>query len=63
MILNMKWYSKLTQVYNLNRYLSKMPNHTGKVAVVTGSSSGIGMETALMLSRSGFHMSLLQGGG
>lgn len=26
-----------------------------KVALVTGSSSGIGFETALLLSRSGFH--------
>ena len=26
-----------------------------KVAVVTGSSSGIGFETALLLARSGFH--------
>jgi NAD(P)-dependent dehydrogenase (short-subunit alcohol dehydrogenase family) len=27
-----------------------------KVAVVTGSSSGIGFETALLLARSGFHI-------
>jgi NAD(P)-dependent dehydrogenase (short-subunit alcohol dehydrogenase family) len=26
-----------------------------KVAVVTGSSSGIGFETSLLLARSGFH--------
>jgi NAD(P)-dependent dehydrogenase (short-subunit alcohol dehydrogenase family) len=30
-------------------------NGEKKVALVTGSSSGIGFETALLLSRSGFH--------
>jgi NAD(P)-dependent dehydrogenase (short-subunit alcohol dehydrogenase family) len=28
---------------------------TQKVALVTGSSSGMGLETALLLARSGFH--------
>jgi NAD(P)-dependent dehydrogenase (short-subunit alcohol dehydrogenase family) len=34
------------------KYMSKLE---GKVAVVTGSSSGIGFETALLLARNGFH--------
>jgi hypothetical protein len=38
-----------------------------KVAVVTGSSSGMGFETSLMLARNGFHtyatMRKLEGGG
>jgi NAD(P)-dependent dehydrogenase (short-subunit alcohol dehydrogenase family) len=33
---------------------SKSPTTTTKVAVVTGSSSGIGKETALTLARNGF---------
>jgi NAD(P)-dependent dehydrogenase (short-subunit alcohol dehydrogenase family) len=31
------------------------PNYSNRVAVVTGSSTGIGFETALLLARSGFH--------
>lgn len=32
-----------------------MPQGEEKVAVVTGSSGGIGYETSLMLARNGFH--------
>jgi NAD(P)-dependent dehydrogenase (short-subunit alcohol dehydrogenase family) len=38
-----------------NRRLQYSPNYSNKVAVVTGSSTGIGFETALLLARSGFH--------
>src|ERR687891_2816379 len=35
---------------------SNKPNgEISRIAVVTGSSSGIGFETALLLARSGFH--------
>jgi len=56
MILNMRGYFKLRQIYNLNHYLNKMPNHMRKVEVVTGSSSGIEMETEIVLSKSGLHI-------
>jgi NAD(P)-dependent dehydrogenase (short-subunit alcohol dehydrogenase family) len=32
-----------------------MPRRAEEVAVVTGSSTGIGFETSLMLARNGFH--------
>jgi NAD(P)-dependent dehydrogenase (short-subunit alcohol dehydrogenase family) len=35
--------------------LQYRPNYSNKVAVVTGSSTGIGFETALLLARSGFN--------
>lgn len=38
-----------------NHRLQDSPNYSKKVAVVTGSSTGIGFETALLLARSGFH--------
>jgi NAD(P)-dependent dehydrogenase (short-subunit alcohol dehydrogenase family) len=38
-----------------DRRLQFSPNYSNKVAVVTGSSTGIGFETALLLARSGFH--------
>jgi NAD(P)-dependent dehydrogenase (short-subunit alcohol dehydrogenase family) len=38
-----------------NRRLQYSPKYSNKVAVVTGSSTGIGFETALLLARSGFH--------
>jgi NADP-dependent 3-hydroxy acid dehydrogenase YdfG len=46
---------------NIHSNLTMSDNHSlqyrpNKVALVTGSSSGIGLETALLLSRSGFQI-------
>jgi len=49
--IDMNDYSKLTMTHN--HHLQNRPNYNKKVAVVTGSSSGIGFETALLLARSG----------
>lgn len=38
-----------------DRRLQYSPNYSNKVALVTGSSTGIGFETALLLARSGFN--------
>ena len=46
-------HSRLTTTDS--RRLQYSPNYNKKVAVVTGSSTGIGFETALLLARSGFH--------
>lgn len=46
-------HSKLTMTHN--HRLHNPSNYNNKVAVVTGSSSGIGLETSLLLARSGFH--------
>jgi NAD(P)-dependent dehydrogenase (short-subunit alcohol dehydrogenase family) len=51
--MNMNNYSSLTTTDN--RRLHYSPNYNNKAAVVTGSSTGIGFETALLLARSGFH--------
>jgi NAD(P)-dependent dehydrogenase (short-subunit alcohol dehydrogenase family) len=51
--MNMDYHSKLTM--SDNRHLQSRPNYNNKTAVVTGSSTGIGFETALLLARSGFH--------
>jgi short-subunit dehydrogenase len=45
-------HSKLTMTYN-NR-LQNSPNYNKNVAIVTGSSTGIGYETSLTLARNGF---------
>lgn len=50
--MDMNYHSKLTMKDNRLQY---RPNYSNKVAVVTGSSTGIGFETALLLARSGFH--------
>jgi NAD(P)-dependent dehydrogenase (short-subunit alcohol dehydrogenase family) len=49
--MDMNYHSKLTMKDNRLQY---RPNYSNKVAVVTGSSTGIGFETALLLARSGF---------
>lgn len=49
---DMNYHSKLTMKDNRLQY---RPNYSNKVAVVTGSSTGIGFETALLLARSGFN--------
>jgi NAD(P)-dependent dehydrogenase (short-subunit alcohol dehydrogenase family) len=49
----MNSHSSLTTTNN--RSLQDSPNYSNRVAVVTGSSTGIGFETALLLARSGFH--------
>jgi NAD(P)-dependent dehydrogenase (short-subunit alcohol dehydrogenase family) len=46
-------HSKLTMTHN--HRLHNPSNYNNKVAVVTGSSSGIGLETSLLLARSEFH--------
>jgi NAD(P)-dependent dehydrogenase (short-subunit alcohol dehydrogenase family) len=51
--MNMNNHSRLTTTDNLRPQNS--PNYNIKVAAVTGSSTGIGFETALLLARSGFH--------
>ena len=52
--MNMNNHSGLTTTKD-NRRLQYPSNYNNKVAVVTGSSTGIGFETALLLARSGFH--------
>jgi NAD(P)-dependent dehydrogenase (short-subunit alcohol dehydrogenase family) len=51
--MKMNNHSRLTTTDS--RRLQYSPNYNKKVAVVTGSSTGIGFETALLLARSGFH--------
>jgi NAD(P)-dependent dehydrogenase (short-subunit alcohol dehydrogenase family) len=51
--MSMNSHSSLTTTNN--RSLQDSPNYSNRVAVVTGSSTGIGFETALLLARSGFH--------
>jgi NAD(P)-dependent dehydrogenase (short-subunit alcohol dehydrogenase family) len=51
--MNMNSHSSLTTTDN--RRLQDSPKYNSKVAVVTGSSTGIGFETALLLARAGFH--------
>jgi NAD(P)-dependent dehydrogenase (short-subunit alcohol dehydrogenase family) len=51
--MDMNYHSKLTMTDG--HRLQYRPNYSNKVAVVTGSSTGIGFETALLLARSGFH--------
>jgi NAD(P)-dependent dehydrogenase (short-subunit alcohol dehydrogenase family) len=51
--MSMNNHSSLTTTNN--RRLQNSPNYSNRVAVVTGSSTGIGFETALLLARSGFH--------
>jgi NAD(P)-dependent dehydrogenase (short-subunit alcohol dehydrogenase family) len=46
-------HSKLTITHN--HHLQTSSDYNNSVAVVTGSSSGIGLETAILLSKSGFH--------
>jgi NAD(P)-dependent dehydrogenase (short-subunit alcohol dehydrogenase family) len=46
------YHSKLITTHKHN--IQDRPNYNKRVAVVTGSSSGIGLETALLLARSGF---------
>jgi NAD(P)-dependent dehydrogenase (short-subunit alcohol dehydrogenase family) len=46
-------HSKLTITHN--HRLQTPSDYNSRVAVVTGSSSGIGFETAILLSKSGFH--------
>jgi NAD(P)-dependent dehydrogenase (short-subunit alcohol dehydrogenase family) len=50
--IDMNYHSKLIKTHKHN--IQDRPNYNKKVAVVTGSSSGIGLETALLLARSGF---------
>src|SRR5918996_2843762 len=45
----------LTNLYNYIFIVNRDMQGTKDVALVTGSSSGIGFETALLLARSGFH--------
>jgi NAD(P)-dependent dehydrogenase (short-subunit alcohol dehydrogenase family) len=52
--MNMNNHSSLTTARDDSR-LQYSSNYNNKVAVVTGSSTGIGFETALLLARSGFH--------
>jgi NAD(P)-dependent dehydrogenase (short-subunit alcohol dehydrogenase family) len=52
--MNMNNHSSLTTPKDNSRF-QHSPNYNNKVAVVTGSSTGIGFETALLLARSGFH--------
>lgn len=51
--MEMNYHSKLTTTDS--HRLQYRPNYSNKVAAVTGSSTGIGFETALLLARSGFH--------
>jgi NAD(P)-dependent dehydrogenase (short-subunit alcohol dehydrogenase family) len=51
--MDMSHHSRLTTTDN--HHLQYRPNYSNKVAVITGSSTGIGFETALLLARSGFH--------
>jgi hypothetical protein len=46
---DMKAHSKLTMMHN-HHLPENQPNYNNRVAVVTGSSSGIGFETALLIS-------------
>jgi hypothetical protein len=46
--------SSLTNLYTFH-IIVNINMQVEKVALVTGSSSGIGFETALLLSKSGFH--------
>jgi NAD(P)-dependent dehydrogenase (short-subunit alcohol dehydrogenase family) len=46
-------HSKLTITHN--HRLQTPSDYNNRVAVVTGSSSGIGLETAILLAKSGFH--------
>jgi NAD(P)-dependent dehydrogenase (short-subunit alcohol dehydrogenase family) len=50
--MDMDYHSKLITTHKHN--IQDRPNYNKRVAVVTGSSSGIGLETALLLARSGF---------
>jgi NAD(P)-dependent dehydrogenase (short-subunit alcohol dehydrogenase family) len=50
--MDMNYHSKLTMKDNGLQY---RPNFSNKVALVTGSSTGIGFETTLLLARSGFN--------
>jgi NAD(P)-dependent dehydrogenase (short-subunit alcohol dehydrogenase family) len=50
--MDMNYHSKLIATHKHN--IQDRPNYNKRVAVVTGSSSGIGLETALLLARSGF---------
>lgn len=52
--MNMNNHSSLTTTRDNSRH-QYSSNYNNKVAVVTGSSTGIGFETALLLARSGFH--------
>lgn len=44
-----------SSITTVDRRLQYSPNYSNKVALVTGSSTGIGFETALLLARSGFN--------
>jgi NAD(P)-dependent dehydrogenase (short-subunit alcohol dehydrogenase family) len=50
--MDMDYHSKLIATHK--HHIQDRPNYNKRVAVVTGSSSGIGLETALLLARSGF---------
>jgi hypothetical protein len=50
--IDMNYHSKLITTHKHS--IQNRPNYNKRVAVVTGSSSGIGLETALLLARSGF---------
>jgi NAD(P)-dependent dehydrogenase (short-subunit alcohol dehydrogenase family) len=51
---DMNDHSRLTKTHDY-RLQNRSHYNNNKVAIVTGSSSGIGFETALLLARSGFH--------
>ena len=49
-------FSAVLECHKTGYTTSEIPDLTGKVAIVTGGSSGIGQETSLELCRKGAHV-------